>query len=225
MKKTFVVSCQALKDEPLYGGDIMTKMAKAAIIGGADWIRASQINNIENMLENINVPIIGIIKEVYPSPYDGGVFITPTIKEMKKLIDTGVHMIALDATLRKRPKESLKEIVDFFFANKKPNQKLVADCSDINDMKNAIKLNFDYIGTTLCGYTNDSKNKHTPYNNFEIIKKVKKLTDIPIIAEGHVDTPKLARQAYESGASIVVVGSLITRPRIITKTFIKEIGR
>ena len=225
MQKIFVVSCQALKDEPLYGRGIMTKMAKAAIIGGTDWIRASQIDNIKNMLENIDVPIIGIIKKIYPAPYIGEVFITPTIIEMKKLIDTGVHMIAIDATLRKRPKESLKEIVDFFFTNKKPNQKLVADCSDINDMKNAIKLNFDYIGTTLCGYTKDSKDKYTPYNDFEIIKKVKKLTDIPIIAEGHVDTPKLAKQAYESGASIVVVGSLITRPRIITKTFIKEIGR
>lgn len=38
--KKVIISCQALEDEPLYGADIMAKMAIAAQTGGATGIRA-----------------------------------------------------------------------------------------------------------------------------------------------------------------------------------------
>ena len=40
-----------------------------------------------------------------------------------------------------------------------------------------------------------------------------------MIAEGNVNTPEKARRVLELGAYSVVVGSAITRPQLITKSF------
>jgi N-acylglucosamine-6-phosphate 2-epimerase len=41
-----IVSCQALKDEPLYGAEIMARMAVAVKLGGAVAIRANSPEDI-----------------------------------------------------------------------------------------------------------------------------------------------------------------------------------
>ncbi|WP_090854859.1 tRNA-dihydrouridine synthase [Paraliobacillus sp. PM-2] len=46
-------------------------------------------------------------------------------------------------------------------------------------------------------------------------------TSIPVIAEGRIQTPEQARRMLEIGAWSVVVGSAITRPQLITKSFTK----
>lgn len=57
-------------------------------------------------------------------------------------------------------------------------------------------------------------------NDFELIRNI--LADIrhPMIAEGNIDTPQKARRVIELGAHSVVVGSIITRPQVITKRFV-----
>ena len=40
-----------------------------------------------------------------------------------------------------------------------------------------------------------------------------------VIAEGNINTPDKARRVIELGAFSVVVGSIITRPQLITKSF------
>ncbi len=222
--KLFIVSCQALKDEPLFGEGIMIKMAKAALIGGADAIRTSQVNNIKDIM-TLGVPVIGLIKKDYP---DSQVFITPTIKEAKELIETKVDVIAIDATTRKRPKESLEELFNFLKENKKPNQLIMADCSNKEDVKNAIKLGFDIIGTTMRGYTNETKGQSNVANDYEFItwcSQQLKETNITLIAEGGLNTPDDAANALSKGAHSVVVGSAITRPRLITKAFYEKIEK
>ncbi|MBY7705285.1 hypothetical protein JIY74_34700 [Vibrio harveyi] len=60
----------------------------------------------------------------YQKKYHGtDVFITPTINELKKLIETKVDIIAIDATLRTRPKKNtLEQLVEFFKNNKFEHQ-------------------------------------------------------------------------------------------------------
>lgn len=99
IKGGLIVSCQALKEEPLYSSYIMSRMAYAAMLGGAVGIRANTVVDIEEIKKTVDLPIIGIIKEVY-----GGcdVYITPTMKEIDALAACGVEIIATDATCRQR---------------------------------------------------------------------------------------------------------------------------
>ncbi|MEI6432332.1 MAG: N-acetylmannosamine-6-phosphate 2-epimerase, partial [bacterium] len=46
MRGGLIVSCQALPEEPLYGAEIMARMARAAKEGGAVGIRANTPDDI-----------------------------------------------------------------------------------------------------------------------------------------------------------------------------------
>ena len=74
VRNGLIVSCQALPNEPLYGADIMVRMALAALQGGAVGIRANGADDIRAIRNVVPLPIIGIYK-------DGnvGVYITPTV--------------------------------------------------------------------------------------------------------------------------------------------------
>ena len=96
-----IVSCQALPDEPLHSSFIMSKMALAASQAGAKGIRANTKEDIIAIKEEIDLPVIGIVKR----DYEGSkVFITATSKEVDELIESGCEVIALDATKQERPK-------------------------------------------------------------------------------------------------------------------------
>ncbi|WP_130805818.1 N-acetylmannosamine-6-phosphate 2-epimerase [Senegalia massiliensis] len=220
IKNNLIVSCQALEDEPLHSSFIMGRMAIAAKQGGAKGIRANSVEDILEIKEKVDLPIIGIIKKEYD---DSNVYITPTIKEVDMLVRCEVDIIAIDATNRIRPNNLTLE--DFFnnIRNKYPDVKLMADCSNYKEAIYANKLGFDYIGTTLVGYTDYTKNKRIEYNDFELIRKILKYIDVPLIAEGNIDTPEKAKRVIELGCHSVVVGSMITRPQVITEKFVKTI--
>lgn len=205
-----IVSCQALENEPLHSSYIMSRMAVAAKEGGAIGIRANGVHDIVAIKKEVDLPIIGIIKIYYPNmkPY-----ITPTMKEVDDLVEAGADIIALDATIN-QDEEFLKDIF-----KKYPTQKFMADISTIEEGLRADKLGFYYVGTTLTGYTEQSKEM----NNFEVLETLIKDCKAKVIAEGNFDTPEKARLALEKGAYAVVVGSAITRPQLITKKFNDEV--
>ncbi|EKY22907.1 N-acetylmannosamine-6-phosphate 2-epimerase [Clostridium celatum] len=210
MNKGLIVSCQALENEPLHSSFIMGKMALAAKEGGAVGIRANSVEDITAIKGEVDLPIIGIIKKDYPGlvPY-----ITPTMKEVDELVNAKVDVIALDATIN-QDVEFIKAVME-----KYPNQKFMADISTVEEGLRAEKLGFDYIGTTLVGYTEQSKG----INNFEVLDELIRQCTKPVIAEGNFDTPEKARKAMENGAYAVVVGGAITRPQLITKKFNDEV--
>ncbi|OFT93401.1 putative N-acetylmannosamine-6-phosphate 2-epimerase [Aerococcus sanguinicola] len=219
-KGELIVSCQALEDEPLHSSYIMSRMAVAAQEGGAKGIRSNSVADIEAIKELVDLPIIGIIKQDYP---DAEIYITPTMKEIDALVATGVEVIALDATISKRPNnQSLEEFVKEIKA-KYPKQALMADCSTLEEMLEAERLGFDYIGTTMVGYTEQSKDLKIENNDFELIRKALDQIDRPVIAEGNIDTPEKVRRVLDLGVYSVVVGSAITRPQLITKKFVAAI--
>ena len=222
IRKHLIVSCQALKDEPLYSSFIMSKMALAAQMGGAKGIRANSVDDITEIKRTVNLPIIGIIKKDYD---DSDVYITPTIFEVDDLVKTGCEIIAMDATSSLRPNNIPLDIFFKQVREKYSNQLFMADCSTIEEAINADKLGFDFIGTTLVGYTSQSHKDRIEAEDFKIIREIIKNVSHPVIAEGNIDTPEKARRVLDLGCYSVVVGSIITRPQVITKRFTDMIER
>ena len=220
--KKLIVSCQALPDEPLHSSFIMGRMAKAAKEGGACGIRANSREDIEEIKRNVELPIIGIVKKEYA---DSPVYITPTMREVDALVEAGADIIALDATGSRRPGGVLLDDFVEEIRNRYPGQPLMADCSTVEEVLHADRLGFDFLGTTLVGYTEQSAGKQIEENDFEIIRQILEKVNHPVIAEGNLNTPQKARRVLEIGCYSVVVGSIITRPQVITRTFTEEIDK
>lgn len=218
IKGGLIVSCQALKEEPLYSSYIMSRMAYAAMLGGAVGIRANTIVDIEEIKKTVDLPIIGIIKEVYG---DCNVYITPTMKEVDALMECGVDIIATDATCRMRPDgKTLEE----FFAEvraKYPDQLFMADCSSYEEGMLAAKIGFDLIGTTMNGYTDYTKGAELP--NIDLMGRLARDCGKPVIAEGGIWLPDQLKAALDAGVLAAVIGGAITRPMEITKRFVAAI--
>lgn len=218
VKGKLIVSCQALEDEPLHSSFIMGRMAYAALVGGASGIRANTVSDIQEIKKNVNLPIIGIIKQQYG---DNQVYITPTMKEIDALAAEGVEVIALDGTKRERPDGNTLENLMREAKTKYPNQLFMADISSVEEAVEAEGIGFDIVGTTLVGYTEYTKG-NDPLTELE---KVIKAVTVPVIGEGNIDTPVKAKKALELGAYAVVVGGAITRPQQITKKFVTEMEK
>lgn len=220
IKGGLIVSCQALEAEPLYDSYIMSKMAWAAYLGGAVGIRANTVVDIKAIKEKVDLPVIGIIKQVYD---DSEVYITPTEKEVDALVEIGCEIIAIDATGRVRPNG--KSLEEFFTAvrRKYPSQLFMADTSCFEEGAFAEKLGFDLIGTTMAGYTPYTKG--TPLPDYALMKRYVNELNTPVIAEGGIWSPDELRQAIDLGVHSAVVGTAITRPMDITKRFVKALEK
>lgn len=220
LKGKLIVSCQALPQEPLHSSFIMGRMARAAKEGGATGIRANTKEDIKEIQEVTGLPVIGIVKRDYP---DSAVYITPTMKEIEELMEVKPEIIAIDATGALRPGNVT--LADFFhqIKEKYPEQKLMADCSTIEEAFFADELGFDFIGTTMVGYTPQSRGMKIEANDFEILRTILKKVKHPVIAEGNVNSPEKAKRVIELGSYAVVVGSSITRPQLITKGYAEAV--
>lgn len=84
---------------------------------------------------------------------------------------------------------------------KYPQQVLMADVSNVR-LVNAEKIGFDFVGTTLVGYTD-----YTEQQSLTELEKVMAALNIPVIAEGNIDTPEKGKKALDLGA-FAVVGKL-----------------
>ena len=221
LKGQLIVSCQALPQEPLHSSFIMGRMARAAKEGGAAGIRANTKEDIKEIQEVTGLPIIGIVKRDYP---DSAVYITPTMKEIEELMEVKPEIVAIDATRALRPGNVA--LADFVhqIKEKYPEQKLMADCSTIEEALFADELGFDFIGTTMVGYTPQSKGLKIEENDFEILRTILKKVKHPVIAEGNVNSPEKAKRVIELGSYAVVVGSSITRPQLITKGYAEAVN-
>ena len=218
VKGGLIVSCQALPEEPLHSSFIMGRMALAADQGGAVGIRANTASDIHEIEKNTKLPIIGIVKRDYEGT---PIYITPTMKEIEELAETSCAMIALDATDRVRCQgQKLEEFIKEA-RTLVPDKLLMADIATLDEAIRAEQLGFDCVSTTLMGYTEQSQGHNIADNDFERLKEILKAVQIPVIAEGHVDTPAKARRCIEIGAHAVVSGGAITRPQLITKAFVE----
>lgn len=219
IKGQLIVSCQALPNEPLHSSFIMGRMALAAQEGGGKAIRANTAEDIREIKSVVNLPVIGIVKRDYD---DSSVFITATMKEIDELTAVGCDIIAIDATKRLRPNGQTLD--DFYqeIRSKYPEQALMADCSTLEEAVHADALGFEFIGTTLIGYT-DYSPMLEPDEHLVLIQEIIDQVQGHVIAEGNINTPEMARKVLDMGSYAVVVGSAITRPQLITKRFSEAI--
>lgn len=217
IKGSVVISCQALPNEPLYVEEksIMYLMARAAKMAGSPAIRTNSVRDVIAIKKETGLPVIGLIK----IEYEGSeVYITPTMKEVDELVDAKSDVIALDCTFSKRLND--ESINDFIksIKEKYPDVILMADISTYEEGINAYKCGVDMVGTTMNGYTPQSIKENI--NNLELVKKLTKEIDIPVIAEGKIHYPYQVKEMLDAGAYAVVVGGAITRPLEIAQRFI-----
>lgn len=216
IKGKLVISCQALPEEPLHSSFIMGRMALAAQQAGASGIRAQGVEDIIEIMNVVDLPVIGIIKRNYD---DSDVYITPTKKEVDELLQTNCQMIALDATDRRRPgDEKLQDLVDLIHQH---GRLAMADCSTLEEALMAQEIGFDCVSSTLAGYTPYSKLVDGP--NFELLSQMIEKCTVPVIAEGKINTPQELKAVMDLNVHSAVVGGAITRPQQIAKRFIEAI--
>ncbi len=214
LKGGLIVSCQALAHEPLHGAEIMARMARAAQDGGAVGIRANGPADVRAIREAVALPLIGLFKDGIE-----GVYITPTLAHARAIAEAGADIIALDATPRPRTNgESLNEIIVALHALGKL---VMADISTFEEGRAAEAAGADLLSTTLSGYTLYSPQQAGP--DLELVRHLAAVAHVPVVAEGRIRTPAEVAAAFQAGAYAAVVGGAITRPQIITRTFVDAI--
>ncbi|MCX7784245.1 MAG: N-acetylmannosamine-6-phosphate 2-epimerase, partial [Meiothermus sp.] len=194
---SLVVSCQARADNPLHGPQFMAAMALAAQQGGAKGIRANGTEDIRAIRAVTHLPIIGINKR-WVEGYE--IYITPDFVAAKEVAEAGADVIALDATARPRPRESLAELIHLIHAEL--GKPVFADVSTLEEGLYAAQLGADFIATTLSGYTPYSPKTEGP--DFDLIQQLVAGVGVPVIAEGRFWTLQEVSKAFDLGASAVV---------------------
>ncbi|MBE9004064.1 N-acetylmannosamine-6-phosphate 2-epimerase [Fortiea sp. LEGE XX443] len=204
LKKGLIVSCQAPVSSPLNEPIIIAAMAQAAVNNGAVGVRIDTPLHISAVRERVKVPIIGLWKQIIPG-YD--VYITPQFHHAAAVAQAGANIIAIDATTRHRPgNETVVEIISRI--HHELGKPVMADVDTIEAAKAAAIAGADIVGTTLYGYTAKTNNDSPP--SWELLTQMVQELDSPVICEGGVSSPQMARHALDLGAYAVVVGNAIT---------------
>jgi N-acylglucosamine-6-phosphate 2-epimerase/N-acetylmuramic acid 6-phosphate etherase len=216
-KGALIVSCQARADNPLHGPVFMGAMALAARDGGARAIRANGPEDVK-AVKAAGLPVIGIHKVFSEGVL---VYITPDFAAAEALAQAGADIIALDCTPRPRkgddPAELVRRIRDEL------GLEVFADISTLDEGLAAEGMGATYISTTLSGYTEYTEPKPEE-PDLALVTALARRVSTPIVAEGRYNTPELARAALDAGAHAVVVGTMITNPREITRAFARKVA-
>ena len=203
-----IVSCQPVKGGAMDRADMVVGFALAAIDGGAAALRIESAEYVAAVRAATDKPIVGLVKRDLD---DTPVRITPWLEDVDALAAAGADVIAYDATQRIRP-VSTRALIERIHSH---GRAAMADCSIISDAEQALAEGADVVGSTLAGYTGSVEPTEP---DFALMAAMRRLTP-HVVAEGNVRTPAQAQQALASGASMVVVGSAITRPEYVTSWF------
>ncbi|HEY9736717.1 MAG TPA: N-acetylmannosamine-6-phosphate 2-epimerase [Trichocoleus sp.] len=213
-----IVSCQAPVESPLHNPLVIAAMAEAAVNQGAVGVRIDTPAHIEAVKSQTNAPLIGLWKRVIPG---SEVYITPQFHHAQAVAAAGADIIAIDATARPRPgDETLTTLI------KRIHEELGKPVmADVDTLENAIasaQAGADYVGTTLYGYTGETKHLTPP--GFELLDQMVQQLDVPIICEGGIASPEQARKALDIGAFAVVVGTAITGVDLLVQKYVKGLS-
>jgi N-acylglucosamine-6-phosphate 2-epimerase len=214
LKFKLIVSCQAPIDSPLHDAEIIGAIAQACINRGAAGVRIDTPAHIMAVRKKMpNIPIIGLWKQ---TGLGTPVYITPRYEDAEAVAEAGADIIAIDATLRERPQgETVTEIINTIHT--RLDRLVMADIDNLESAIAAVEVGADLVGTTLYGYTNATKNLSPP--GFILLSELVEKLSVPIICEGGIASPEMAKQALDLGAYAVVVGTAITGIDALTQSF------
>ncbi|KKB80850.1 N-acetylmannosamine-6-phosphate 2-epimerase [Devosia soli] len=215
LPKGLIVSCQARADNPLHGPMFMGAMALAARDGGARGIRANSPEDIRAVAA-AGLPVIGIHK-VFSDEHP--VYITPDFDAAAAIVEAGAAIVALDCTPRPRrgehPQILIRRILDELHAE------VFADISTLDEGLAAADWGATYVATTLSGYTEYTEPK-PDHPDLALLEALSTRLSVPVVGEGRFNTPDWIRRGFDAGAHAIVVGTMITNPREITRMFVQN---
>jgi N-acylglucosamine-6-phosphate 2-epimerase len=220
LKNGLIVSCQSEGEDPFNSVEGITLFAKAAVMGGAVGIRSRELEKTKSIVSSVDVPVIGLTKSNFP---DGFVRITGSFDEVENILQSGCHMIAVDGTFRER--EGLTGPLFIKEIKKRFNCLVMADIAEFNEGIASADNGADCVSSTLSGYTPNTINLRKIEPDYLLVEKLANSLAVPVIAEGKINSPEFAGKMIQYGAWAVVVGTAITRPRVITEWFVDSIKK
>jgi putative N-acetylmannosamine-6-phosphate epimerase/predicted GNAT family acetyltransferase len=204
INRGLIVSCQAPINSPLHDPFVIAAMAEAAVNQQAVGVRIDTPMQVEAVRKRISAPIIGLWKQQLPG---SEVYITPQFHHAAAIAQAGADIIAIDATLRDRPGgETVADLIARI--HQELGKPVMADIDTREAAIAAAAAGADLVGTTLYGYTAETKRCSPP--GLELLSQLTEQLEIPVICEGGIASPQMARQALDLGAYAVVVGTAIT---------------
>ena len=205
--KGLIVSVQAPEASPLRDPGVIAAMAEASLRNGASGVRLESPEHIGAVRRRCpEALIVGLWKRSFA---DSPVYITPGWEEIRAVWAAGADVVALDATERPRPGGAdLAALI--VRAREELGAVLMADVDSLANGLRAAQLGCSWVGTTLYGYTEATAQEQPP--GWQLLEALRR--DLPpgvaLICEGGVASAEQARQALETGADAVVVGTAIT---------------
>lgn len=214
LQSKLIVSCQAPADSPLHHPEIIAAIALACVNRGAAAVRIDTPSHVRSVKTKIpHIPIIGLWKQ---QKLDSKVYITPRYRDAVEIIKAGADIIAIDATSRKRPGgETVAEIIERIHTE--GGKLVMADVDTIENAIAAAEAGADLVGTTLYGYTEQTQHLSPP--GYSLLTEMVAQLNVPVICEGGIASPPMAKKALELGAHAVVVGTAITGIDLLAGAF------
>ena len=190
---------------PLDHEDTLLRLARASLQGGVGVVRLEGVKAIRKLMPEMGVPVIGLLKRRYEG---SEVYITPTAQDVDAMLDLGVSVVALDGTLRPRPKgQTLESLIERIHRRR---TLAMADCDSLESAMAAAAAGADLIGTTLAGYTAERAMTDGP--DLELLREVVRGVGVPVIAEGRYAQRWQIDAALRIGAVAVTVGGALNDP-------------
>ncbi|MGE5645766.1 MAG: putative N-acetylmannosamine-6-phosphate 2-epimerase [Acidobacteriota bacterium] len=212
-----IASCQAPAGDAFHDPESMARFALAAVAGGAAGIRANGTADVGAIRKAVPAPIIGIQKRTHP---DGRTLITPEFEDARALVKAGATVIALDCTVRGQRYGAFERLRRIRAELGVP---VMADIATVEEARAAAEAGADIVASTLRGYTLETE--HVRRFEPAFIAELVSAVDAPVIAEGRITTAEEAEAAIAAGAVAIIVGTAITRPQAIARTFAEAVER
>ena len=157
------------------------------------------VKDIRNYNSDVGILLMGYIANLYKYP----------INEFAKDInDAGADAcLVVDAPHELKEENQLREKLN---KNNLSLIKLVAPTTDDKRLKNIINISSGFIyQVNVTGVTGVKEAKNEDVDNF--VKRIKKLTDIPICSGFGIKTPVDAKNIANSGANGIIIGSAFVK--------------